>query len=198
MTRSQSRRCALLVVSCLVASMHARESAAHESPVDHVDRELIAWIADGRLFLRYRARLTERMAIMDLAAADDDRDGKVSDAELKSHLTGRQRDLAKQIRLDADGKPLEWTVEGDVKLDAGLGQTFLFSVPLASIGTPQKLRLVDGYSRQYPGGFRYLSNPALPENAVRIAADLDSPADAGKSDHPTELRLILKLPGARP
>lgn len=169
---------------------------AHESPVDHVDREMAAWVSGGRLYIRYRARLTERMAIMELDAADTDRDGSVSDAELDAYLTKRHKQIASQLRMEADGKMIAWTLEGKVKLDPGLGQTFLFSAPVNGFTSTTRLRLVDRYSRQYPGGFRYLANAELPEGAARVTAEAGETSDPRKGEHPEEITLIFRLPDA--
>ena len=132
-------------------------ASAHESPVDHVERELRLWVEAGRLHLSYRIQQSERAVLLQLHRMDTSGDGVVAEAEREAFFAAQARRIAGLFVLEVDGQPLQLIPAGGAKLDARLGQTFTFTAPLAGLRPGRHAgRLEDGYSRLYPGPFRWL------------------------------------------
>ncbi|MCX5658101.1 MAG: hypothetical protein NTW19_00060 [Planctomycetota bacterium] len=193
MTRSRGRLVAL--AACLLALAATPPARGHESPVDHVDRDMAMWVADGRLFLSYRVQVSERMAMMQLNQADVNSDGKVSDAERRKYFETWQGALAKLLQLQMDGRAIAWTPVGEVAFDARLGQTYLFSAALpANLSEGAPWRLKDLFSRQYPGQYRYRQTPALAAGASPVICELEKNISDVGEEHPEIVVLVFKLP----
>ncbi len=140
---------------------------AHESPVDHVHR--ILRMSAQRLdendlvVVSYRMVLPERAALLQLKAMDQDGDGKISEEERDAFFKHRGEEIAKQLQMSVDDKPVAVTVAGKVVLDPVFGQTFVFEarVPKLAAGV-HKGKLVDLYSQRYPGPYVWRASTATP------------------------------------
>lgn len=165
----------------------ALAAVAHESPVDHVERELRLWVEDGRLHLSYRIQQSERAVLLQLHRIDTSGDGVVSEAEREAFFTAQARRIAGLFALEVDGQALKLAPAGGVQLDARLGQTFTFSAPLASLRPGRHAgRLADGYSRMYPGPFRWRGGSEGKGARVELRAE---PGTTGAALHPAWLAL---------
>lgn len=165
----------------------------HESPIDHVERELRLVAEDGQVLLTYRLLPTERAALMELKAMDADGNGTIADKERDAFLAAKSQAIAKQIALEIDEFSLPLEPRGGVRCDPQLGQTFVFAArlpPLASGRHPG--RLVDGHSRDYPGGFVWKEPGHGGSGAVRFEpATPATPSRPG--DHPPWLELQFNV-----
>ena len=90
-------RIAVLFLVC--HSLFVASVAAHESPIDHVDRTLRMRVEGNRLLLTYRLRLTQRAALLQLRAMDEDNNGRVNDDERERFFDKFAIELAKQLRV---------------------------------------------------------------------------------------------------
>lgn len=196
----RNSRCVIVLVSAIVFALVIACSevrvSAHESPVAHVDRTMVMWVKDGRLFLRYRVLVPEMLAMMQLYEADTDRDGKVSDAEWDAFYKGMSAKLKGLLRVEFAGKPAVWEIVGGVTTDAQLGQTYLYSTKLpAPTAKAARVegRLRDEFSGLYPGSYRYLNTADVPDGAKRIEAELDSATEKLDGVHPALLLLKFSV-----
>jgi hypothetical protein len=142
---------------------------AHESPVDHVEREVRLWVEGNRLHFSYRVQQSERSVLMQLHKMDGNADGNISDTERDAFFTAHAARLAGLFRLELDGRTLKLAPLGSVRLDPRLGQTFLFTAPLPNL--PPGLHaghLIDDNSRAYPGPFRWISAGEGVGKATRV------------------------------
>jgi len=184
------KRLALSLFSALFASGLA---LAHESPIDHVEREFQFWVKDNQLFLSYRLQTTDRATLMELKQMDGNGNGKITDAERDAFLTQKADVIAKSFALEVNQKPLTFAPVGTVVRDRKLGQTFLFSAPLPPLkpgSNPGKL--VDGYSRKYPGGFRWKARPEVRPGELRVEP-LTPPPQPGSTLHPPWIELNFEI-----
>ncbi len=168
---------------------------AHESPVDHVDREFRLSVKDGMFNVSYRLGLTERAVLMQFHAMDTNGDGHIDDAEADAFFTAQAKLLAGLLRLQVDGQPLALTPTGTVKRDLRLGQTYTFTALLGKITSGSHLgSLVDGYSRMYPGAFHWRSPGEGGPKDIRIEPVV-VPQDAGLSqrEHPPWIELKFNI-----
>jgi hypothetical protein len=149
---------------------------AHESPVDHVGREMrLSW-SGGRLHVTYRLILTERAVLLELHAMDKDGDGKISDDERRLFFTARADEIAGKIEINVAGQKLRLHPDGDVALDPALGQTFNFVSSDLTLPDGKSVgELRDFYSRLYPGPYRLIPSDTVAAEAVDVgaAASLD-------------------------
>jgi hypothetical protein len=144
----------VLILAMILTGLPA---IAHESPVDHVSREVRLWYADGRLHVSYRLLITERAALLQLHAMDIDRDGKISDDERREFFSNMASDLAGRFELKIGDRKLQLRPDGDVTLDPALGLTFTFVTDEISLPAGKHAgELTDLYSRAYPGPYRFL------------------------------------------
>ena len=152
---------------------------AHESPIDHVDRTLRMRVEGSRLLLTYRLRLTQRAALLQLRAMDEDKNGRVNDDERERFFDKFANELAKQLRVELDGKVLLFQPRGRVQLNPDFSQTIVF---VAEIGELAKGKhgglLKDFHSRSYPGSFVFLQQRA-PENERAIVEAHSQPVGGG-------------------
>lgn len=126
----------------------------HESPIDHVERELRLFAEDGKVWLAYRLLPTERAALVELESMDADGNGTISAAERDTFFDDKARAIARKLDLAIDDRPLPLAPAGAIRCDPQLGQTFLFAAPLPALSPGRHPgKLVDGHSRDYPGGF---------------------------------------------
>lgn len=126
----------------------------HESPIDHVERELQLFAQDGAVRLVYRLLVTERAALMELKAMDADGDGTISAGERDAFFAAKAAAIARRIDLTIGDSGLEMRPEGGVTCDPQLGQTYRFTASLPALATGRHTgKLVDGHSRDYPGGY---------------------------------------------
>ena len=194
--RSASTLATTVLALSLMALLRPAISDAHESPVDHVGRTLRMWVEGDRLHLEYRLQLTERAALLQLARIDTDRDGKISDAEREAFFAGFASQLAGRFHVQIDGRPLELQPDASVQLDPGLGQTYRFTAPIASLATGKHAgQFIDDYSRAYPGPYRWRQVPAT--NRVTILLP-DPAATQPTQSHPDILVLDFELAVATP
>lgn len=178
-------QCAAMLALCA--------AQAHESPVDHVERELELTVKDGQLCLGYRLHFTDRALIMQLLAMDTNNDGHLTDAERTAYFTDFAGKLADLFSVQVDGKPLKFKPIGAMRPDGRLGQTYDFCAPLGTLPPGRHLGvLLDGYSRQYPGPFRWHPEEAAPGIHVE---PLDQPV-ADPTQHPAwlELKFAIVVP----
>jgi len=189
-----------LVRHLLCAAVLATASAAtaHESPIDHVDREYRLAVKADALVVSYRIGLTERAALMQLHAIDTNADGRIDDAEADTFFKAQATTLAGLLKLQLDGQPLVFTPTAPVQRDARFGQTYTFSAPLGKLTPGRHLGvLADGHSRMYPGAFRWLRPGEGGPKDIRVEAVV-VPQDAGvtQREHPPwiELKFAIVVP----
>lgn len=143
------RRIFLILLASSPMSGHG-----HESPIDHVERELKLFAEKGKVWLVYRLLPTERAALLELESMDADGNGAISAGERAAFFDGKAQAIARKLDLAIDDRPLPLAPAGDVQCDPQLGQTFLFAAPLPALDSGRHPgKLVDGHSRDYPGGF---------------------------------------------
>ena len=96
---------------------------------------------------------------------------------------------AKQIALEIDEFPLPLEPRGGVRCDPQLGQTFVFAARLPTLASGRHPgKLVDGHSRDYPGGFVWKEPGRGGSGAVRF--EPVAPVTSRRSqDHPPWLEL---------
>lgn len=150
-------------------SILAGIALAHESPVDHVEREFRLWGEAGRFYLAYRVQHSERSVLIQLRQKDTNADGIISDSERDSFFTAESAKLAALFKLVLNGRPLKLIPTGPVRCDARLGQTYSFVADLPVLAPGRHVgRLEDGYARSYPGPFRWLANGGERGKEIRI------------------------------
>jgi hypothetical protein len=177
----------------LLAASAPTAGHGHESPIDHVERELRLFAEEGKARLVYRLLPTERATLMELKAMDIDGDGAISDRERDAFFADKARTLAKKIALDIDGRFVPLEPSGGARCDPQLGQTFLFTAPLPAL-EPGRYpgKLVDGHSRDYPGGFVWKDPGQGGSEAVRF--EPATPATRARShDHPPWIELPFNV-----
>jgi hypothetical protein len=182
--------------SLMLAACLAVPSSAHESPIDHVERELDLTVKDGELLLNYRLRFSDRALLMQVSDMDKDGDGKLSQQEADEYFTAQAARLADLLKLQVDGQPLELKPTGAARPEIKLTQAYQFSAPLAGLRAGRHAGLlIDGHSRMYPGGYRWRQNPVGDPKQVHIA--LAGPESAKNTQHPEwlELKFEIIVPG---
>ena len=178
-----------LIALALVSALCPTPGRGHESPIDHVERELRLFAEDGQVLLTYRLLPTERAALMELKAMDADGNGTITDKERDAFLAAKSQAIAKQITLKIDEFSLPLAPRGGVRCDPQLGQTFVFAARLPTLASGRHPgKLVDGHSRDYPGGFVWKDPGRGGSGAVRFEpATPETPSRPG--DHPPWLEL---------
>ncbi len=190
--------------AALILSLLATIATAHESPVDHVEREFRLWAANGKLHLSYRLQFAERAALLQFHRMDTDGDGRISDQEHEVFFTTRADRLAQGFTVELAGRSLHFTPSGHVRFDAKLGQTYSFESPLPALPPGRHVgRLADAHARSYPGPFRWVDAGAGGPREMRVepvteAADGKRPAwlAVKATAHPESLALnfVLVIP----
>jgi hypothetical protein len=161
----------------------------HESPIDHVERELRLFAKDGKAWLVYRLLQTERATLMELTSMDADGDGTISDAERDAFFAAKATAIAKRIDLKIDASSLPLEPVGGPRLDPQLGQTFFFAAPLPVLASGRHPgTLIDGHSRDYPGGFVWREPGRNGSQEVRFEP-VGPDTDRRSHDHPPWLEL---------
>ena len=169
----------------------AVKSSGHESPVDHVERELRLWVDGGRLHLSYRVQQSERAVLLQLQRMDTNGDGVISDVERDAFFTAQAARLTGLFTLEVDGQVLRFAPASGGQRDARLGQTFIFTAPLAALRPGRHTgRLVDGYSRLYPGPFRWVNDGN--QRGIRVEP-VAQPEDHRMPLHPASLALKFEV-----
>ncbi|MGB8356019.1 MAG: hypothetical protein WCD79_19125 [Chthoniobacteraceae bacterium] len=170
-----------------------RATFAHESPIDHVERELRFWVEGGRLHLSYRVQQSERAILMQLHKMDTDGDGMISEAERGAYFTAQAQKIAGLLKLDLDGRPLAFSPAGTVQLDARLGETFEFTTPLPVLNAGRHPgHMLDGYSWLYPGPFRWIDPGAGNQKDIRVEPVVQPVGDPTLA-HPAWLDLKFEI-----
>ncbi len=180
----------LLLSVASVPVMHG-----HESPVDHVDREFRLNVADGVFHVSYRVGMTERAALLQLAAMDTNTDGQVTDAEATAFFAAQAKYFARLLMLQVEGRDLPLTPAGTVMCDPKLGQTYTFTAHVGDLAAGSYSgRLIDGYSRMYPGAFRWISPGAGGPAEIRVES-VSLPQDTGRSqsEHAEWIQLTFNV-----
>ncbi len=188
-------------LAVLVALVMAGLATAHESPVDHVEREFRLWAANGKLHLSYRLQLAERAALLQLHRMDTDADGHISDSERTVFFSTQADRLAQGFTVELAGRSLHFTPSGTVRFDARLGQTYSFEASLPTLPPGRHVgRLADAHARTYPGPFRWVDAGAGRPREIRVepvteAADGKRPAWLAVKAiaHPESLALNFAL-----
>ena len=171
----------------------ARATFAHESPIDHVERELRFWVEGGQLHLSYRVQQSERAILMQLHKMDADGDGMISEAERGAYFTAQAEKIAGLLKLDLDGRPLVFNPTGPVQLDARLGEIFEFTAPLPVLHTGRHPgHMLDGYSWLYPGPFRWIAPGAGNQKDIRVEPVVQTAGDPTLA-HPAWLDLKFEI-----
>src|SRR4051812_37439332 len=98
--------------AALLGVFFAGVLCAHESPVDHVERELRLRVEGGRLLLTYRVEQAERSLLMEFHQMDTDSDGVISAQESERFFAAQALKLAAGLELDLEGKPLSFVPAG--------------------------------------------------------------------------------------
>jgi hypothetical protein len=181
-------RC-LLIGLAFASAAWPTAGRGHESPIDHVERELRLSAEDGQVQLVYRLLPTERATLMELRAMDADGDGTVSEQERDAFFAGKAHAIARLIELRIGDRPLPLAAVGSVRCDPQLGQTFLFAAALPALPAGRHPgTLVDGHSRDYPGGYVWKEPGQGGSGGVRIEP-VPSGNASGSRDHPPWLEL---------
>lgn len=129
---------------------------AHESPVDHVEREFTLRVENDVLHLGYRIQYSERSILLQFHAMDTDHDGIISEAERTKFFEAQAQMLAGLFKLEFKGRALLLQPSVAVKCDERLGQTFTFTAPLGALDSGKHAGLLtDGYARVYPGPYKW-------------------------------------------
>ena len=123
-------------------------AAAHESPIDHVDRRLAFTVSGDTLELRYRFRQTQRAALLQLRAMDTNDNGRISAAEQESFFKQTGERLAGRLKLKAADAEQVFSLTGTVVLRPDFSQEFHLTVPLNGAVT---VTFHDEFSGQHPG-----------------------------------------------
>jgi hypothetical protein len=166
---------------------------AHESPIDHVERELELSVKDGQLLLSYRLRFSDRALLMQVSEMDTNGDGRLSEQETAAYFTAQAARLAELLTLQVDGQPLKFKPTGAARPDLKLTQAYQFSAPLAGLRAGRHAGVfVDGHSRMYPGGFRWRQN-AEPDPKQTHILPLTGPIAARTAQHPEWLELKFEI-----
>lgn len=185
------RAIARAVMAAVVMLGASSLGVAHESPVDHVNRQMQLWVAGGRLFVRYRIELTDRMAMMQLMAADLDGDGTVNDAEREALLRRLRERMRAGLRLEIAGQAVAWDHAEPVRLDARFGQTCVFATPVpANVAEGVSGQLSDESSREYPGAFRYLRRAEVPAGATPVHVEDNDDGMTAPGNHATAMMVL--------
>ncbi|MBI2193944.1 MAG: hypothetical protein HYU36_18360 [Planctomycetes bacterium] len=183
------------LLACLLGFMLAfiRMGRGHESPVDHVGRTVRLWYEGGKLHLAYRIEVTERAAMMQLHRMDRDGDAVIEEGERADYFRAVGQELAERFVLELDGKPLGIRPAGEVKLDAALGQTYIFEADMDDLATGRHAGvLTDGFSRSYPGPYRVESSAGPGGRDARLQIT-QGPGVMGLQRHPGEVQLRFEL-----
>lgn len=179
-------------VAVVLSLWLALSASAHESPIDHVERELDFAIKDGQLLLNYRLRFSDRALLMQASEMDKDGDGKISDQEATAYFTAQAARLADLLTLQIDGQPLKLKPTGTARPDLKLTQAYQFSAPLAGLRAGSHVGLlIDGHSRMYPGGYRWRQSPDADPKQIRIVPA--APDAARTAQHPEWLELKFEF-----
>ena len=184
----------MLVVAVGIAlALVPTPGRGHESPIDHVERELRLVAEDGQVVLTYRLLPTERAALMELKAMDTDGNGTIADKERDAFLAAKSQAIAKQIAIEIDDFSLPLAPRGGVRCDPQLGQTFVFAARLPTLTSGRHPgKLVDGHSRDYPGSFVWKEPGRGGSGAVRF--EPVAPVTSRRSqDHPPWLELQFNV-----
>ena len=184
----------MLVVAVGIAlALVPTPGRGHESPIDHVERELRLVAEDGQVVLTYRLLPTERAALMELKAMDTDGYGTIADKERDAFLAAKSQAIAKQIAIEIDDFSLPLAPRGGVRCDPQLGQTFVFAARLPTLTSGRHPgKLVDGHSRDYPGSFVWKEPGRGGSGAVRF--EPVAPVTSRRSqDHPPWLELQFNV-----
>jgi hypothetical protein len=181
----------LMILGFLLAL--TRTAFSHESPVDHVERELRFWVERNQLHLSYRVQQSERAILMQLHKMDTDGDGMISEAERGTFFSAQSQKIAGLLKLYLDNHPLTFSPAGAVQLDARLGQTFEFTAPLPALNTGRHPgHMLDGYSWLYPGPFRWIDPGAGNQKDIRVEPVVQ-PAGDPTLVHPAWLDLKFEI-----
>lgn len=179
-----------LLVALAVTPLSGR---GHESPIDHVERELWLVADNGQALLTYRLLPTDRAALMELKTMDADGNGTVSDRERDLFFATKAKAIAKRIDLNIDQFSMPLEPVGSVRCDPQLGQTFHFAAPMPALASGRHPgKLVDGHSRDYPGGFVWKEPGRVGSEAVRF--EPVAPVTGRRlQDHPPWLELQFNV-----
>ncbi|GMV79202.1 MAG: hypothetical protein AMXMBFR7_03860 [Planctomycetota bacterium] len=186
-----TRACIAFGLGVLLVLAWPLNPQAHESPVDHVTRTVRMWIADGNLELTYEMQLSERAALMELHGMDRSGNGAIEPAERKAWFEAQAKRLAGQLKGELAGAELEFAPVGDVALKPDFRQLYRFRAktrPLA-FGT-HKGRLLDHFSRSYPGVYRWQPTQAQTGADLRV---LEEPKVDGEDGHPGMVVLAFEV-----
>ena len=183
-----SRFCLFLALAVTPLS-----GSGHESPIDHVEREFWLVAEDGQARLTYRLLPTERATLMELKSMDADGNGAISDKERDAFLAAKAKAIAKRMELKIDESSLPLEPVGGVRLDAQLGQTFFFAARLPTLESGRHPgTLVDGHSRDYPGGFVWREPGQGGSKEIRFEP-VGPETDRRSHDHPPWLELQFNV-----
>jgi len=168
---------------------------AHESPIDHVERELDLSVKDDQLLLRYRLRYSERALLLQIHQMDGNADGELSASETAAFFTAHAAMLAALFTVQVEGRAVKFQPVGAMRPDARLGQTYEFSAPLGNLAAGRHPgSFLDGYSRIYPGAFRWRRPGEGSPRATRVEPLI--PPEAARSSpqqHPAWLELKFEI-----
>lgn len=170
----------------------ALSGRAHESPVDHVERDLELTVKGDQLLLSYRLRFSDRALLMQVSEMDKDGDGRLSEKEMATYFADQAARLAGLLKLQIDGASVPLKPTGAARPDVKLTQAYQFSAPIAGLPAGRHAGLfIDGHSRMYPGGYRWKQNPDADPKQPRIV--LAGPDSAKNTQHPEWLELKFEI-----
>lgn len=194
------RLCAALALAPLLAG--PPRTMAHESPIDHINRTIRFEIAENKLIVDYRIRLTPRAAILQLRAMDRDRDGTVfpdhgfpanGDPEYTSYFKALGARLANDLVLKDGDRRVAFAQQGNVALYPDLSNEYRFEADLGRLRSGvHTFMLRDNFSRRHPGSVRVRT--ATPkENQGVLLAVRKSPEFERLGKHAEMLEMIIEI-----
>ncbi|HYG77830.1 MAG TPA: hypothetical protein VEK08_22680 [Planctomycetota bacterium] len=169
---------------------------AHESPIDHVDRDIRIWVAGESIYVSYQLQLSERAAMMQLHKMDVDASGTVSDTERRTYFADFAAQLVRQLQLKVGTQPVSLKPDSPVKLLPQFRQKFIFSGPVGRLPkgkTPG--RIDDLYSRSYPGNYRFVPARADQRQDTKvIVTEAPKPVDASGHAGTLQIKFEIDVP----
>jgi hypothetical protein len=124
--------------------------------IDHYSR---IHVTGRSLSLRYIIDMAEIPTVEEFSKVDKDRDGKLADTERETYLQTKVHELAGNLRIEVNGRALEWRIDSSsltgLQLDSGSSNSFptmrVVSDLSASIPTDMRINEVRYKDENFPG-----------------------------------------------
>lgn len=170
-------------------------ASAHEPPVDHIDREAEMWVEGGRLWLRYEISLPLRAAMMQIYEMDKNTNGTVEEQERERFFKEFGLKLASLLRLDLEGEGQVFEPVGEVKLLPPQKQTWLLATRTGAL-RPGKYsgQLLDRFSLNYAGFYRYVRSPGKAEDSRVVVSASQTIENRFRHPNMVVLKFSIEVP----